>query len=62
MFEQLSSSIGWEIITEQNQSHYSGFAVLKGCTKYAGFICKKAEKYEEQMMRKLANVQKKQVA
>jgi len=29
VFEQLSSSIGWEVMTEQSQSYYSGFAVLK---------------------------------
>jgi len=29
-FEQLSSSIGWEVMTEQSQSHYCGFAVHKG--------------------------------
>jgi len=29
--KQLSSSIGWKVMTEQIPSHYSGFAVLKGC-------------------------------
>jgi len=29
-FEQLSSSIGRQVMTGQSQSQYSGFAVLKG--------------------------------
>jgi len=29
-FDQLFSSIGWQVMTGQSLGHYSGFAVLKG--------------------------------
>ena len=43
-FEQLSSSIGRQIMTEQSQSQYSGFAVLAGKTfLFFNKMCQKLE-------------------
>jgi len=40
-FEHLSSSIGWEVMTEQSQSQYSGFSVLEEVLRARGWAGRK---------------------